>query len=476
MVDGSVATLPVIPLSLRKLAKETSLVLNPLETWIFRLPTTRIHKLSWLSLFGIKFHLLLSFIMKQLSLFLLLSISICLTTIHLCHAQVAAAGPLELTKAYQLSWNQEYVQAIQVFDEFLADHPENLDAKMGKAWTLAWSRQYASSRQLFQLILRQDKGQWEAHKGLAYLALWQENYLLAMQLFDKLIVDHPQEADLQLAAGLARVHCRFLKGARIHYKQLERLHATDAIVLLSAIQATPGYLEIESWGGISKQGGQHQIGLRAFRLGINPEKGWNAWLRYDNSLSLDGFSGAQANQPIPGLFVGGTLHPSDQLGTRLELGMRDLPNGGQSWLVMGEQSYWAREDLVVKAGGLFDFRSPAQAEHLLYGGFAKQIGQSLWIEPLYYRNFTQQRSGRQDRISLSAKYNWIRGNELQIGALYGWQLLESDTGSDPISGGWIRYQHPILKKHWIFALVRQENNPVNKLTVAAIGFRFKVEQ
>lgn len=413
--------------------------------------------------------------MKQSILFLISFLFGCLYSPNALLAQ----NPLQarVDQAYQEAWAQHYDKAIILFSEILEAHPTSMDAQLGRGWTLAWAGQHEAARADFETVLTNYPDQWEARKGLAYVALWEGEYERAIRLFRKLLLEKPEEEELIMAMGLARVNAGFLKGARISYRELEAKESPEAPDLLAAIYHAPAWLEIDTWLGISNLASSQRWGLRAFRVALNPSPAWGVWARYDNSLSLDGGSTLQISSLIPTLFAGGIIHPNKRLSTRIELGMRDLPDSELSWLLMGEQAIWLKDGIALKLGGLYDVGSTSRiAEHLLYTGVAVRMGKNFWIEPMYFHMIRARQSGGEQRLSLSGKYHWKTGMELQVGGIYGQYKVDATALGAPISGGWIRYQHPIAKRHWLFLILRRETTQIGVLRIAAIGLKVRIEK
>ena len=414
--------------------------------------------------------------MKRFLTFLFLVLGLCVL---FNSPLLAQNGPLQanLEKAYEYSWDQRYEEAIRIFDQVLSADPNLLDAELGRAWTLAWDGQYDAARKSFGAILEKHPEHFEAGKGLAYTALWSGQYKHAIQRFRNLLTEKPEEEDLHMAIGLARVNAGFLKGARTSYRTLDLLQSPEAPALLSAIHHAPAWLEVNSWAGFSSQSRQQKWGLRAFRVAINPDPTWGVFARYDNSLSLDGMSTVQLSNNIPSLFAGGIVRPTKSLSTRIEVGMRDHPASELSWILLGEQAIWLKEGIALKLGGLYDVGNASHvSEHLFYSGLAARIGKRLWLEPMIFQTFRADKSGGEQRFSLSAKYNWSKGYEIQIGGLYGRQKTDFSSQRTPISGSWLRYQHPIGGRHWVYLLLRRERTQVMMLHVVAIGLQIRLER
>lgn len=409
---------------------------------------------------------------QYISCFFVCGLSIVHVFSHL-YGQSSASQTIDL--AYQASWDQEYDRAVNLFDHILQLHPENIDAQLGRAWTLAWDQKFIEAQKGFAHVLEARPDHFEARKGLAYVALWEGNHIQAINRFRRLLTEKPEEKDLIMAIGLARVNAGFLKAARTSYHQLVSLLAPEASELRAAIHHAPAWIEVESWGGLSTIAKNQKWGLRAMRIALNPHSSWSVWARYDNSLSLDGSSTLQVSSPIPALFAGGIVRPNQQLSTRVEVGMRDLPQSELGWILLGEQAVWVQEGIAIKLGGLYDVGDASRvAEHLLYGGLAARIGKRFWIEPMYFHTLKAGRAAEQ-RFSFSGKYNWRKGYELQIGGILGQQQTEVNVEKNPVSGFWARYQHPIAGRHWLFLMYRQERSQHIQLQVAALGLRIRIE-
>ena len=382
----------------------------------------------------------------------------------------------QMDQAYEYAWEKNYKEALLLFDQVLEEYPDLLHAQIGKAWTLAWDQQYTQAKTIFQQVLTSEANNQEGAKGLAYIALWSGDHASAAKQFAALIKQNPQDEALIMAWGLSQLNTGNTKKARVAYQRLAGLQSPEAKALLSALQGAPGWMEVETWGGLSALAQQQKLGLRAFRLAFNPNQKLGLWLRYDGSLSLDGISNLQISNPIPAYFVGGIIRPNQKISTRLEFGIRNLPDSGISSLIMAEQAFWLRESTVLKVGGLVDFRSAPNFEHLIYGGFAQRIGQHIWIEPAYYQTIKASGQGNEQRLSVGGKYHWDSGNEIQLGGIIGSYKTPADISRASISGFWLHYQQPIFKRHWAYALIRQESNPFGQLRIGAVGIRLRLEK
>ena len=94
--------------------------------------------------------------------------------------------------------------------------------------------------------------------------------------------------------------------------------------LLKAVQSTPGWLEINIWGGYAQFQDQQSWGLRSAEVAYQPYNQLRIWARYDNSLSLENLALIRSRAQANGYFLGAFHQWSRYLLTKVELGYRDM--------------------------------------------------------------------------------------------------------------------------------------------------------
>ncbi|MDX2282715.1 MAG: hypothetical protein NW241_01075 [Bacteroidia bacterium] len=374
-----------------------------------------------------------------------------------------------IQQAFSWSWAGEYGQALAAFDEILAEQPERLDAVTGKGWTLAWQGRYPEAESAFEAALQLSPACEDAHKGLAYSALWSGQTELAGQRFEALLAGQPASGELREALSYVRIREGHLREARSLWRG-----SRPGPALLGAVQSAPARLETEIWGGWTRYPSHDLAGLRALQVLYAPRPGGAVWFRHDNSLTLDNLSIVQRQGQA--YWVGGRVQTGRYLLTRMELGLRRLPQGGLQRAVQGEEVLLLPGGWALKAGGLYGWDSSAVRQSMLFASASIPAGAGWWIEPGVFTSRMTAPGSREVRAVLGGKYHLPRGYEFSGGLLAGRETYAGERAAQQLSGAWLLYQHPLGLYNWLYTLVRIESAAHNRFLTLAMGLRLRLER
>ncbi len=381
-----------------------------------------------------------------------------------------------LDAAYQLAWQGKYSSALTGFDHVLRQQPNDLQASLGKAWTLAWKGSFPQAKAAFESVMTAYPGNLEAEKGLAYVALWSGDLKTARSEFRRLLATRPDEAaEWHQAMVQVEMQAGSQVAARKHLDEMPEGEAKD--FLGRAIQSNPAYFETQLWGGYSRLDTSSRFGLRALQIAWNPNPRSSAWVRMDNSLTLDHRTLFSRDTSSLAYFAGAKLMPHRTLIVAAEAGQRLIPGRGNQQILSLEPTWYLHRKIAVKTGFLYLNDPLKENQQMAYGGLIWEALPSVWVEPQLFYLWGKPASPVQVRSNLNLKYRQATsGREWNIGATFAPEIASSDPGLGTTFGAWLLYQQPLGRKHWVFALARWERNNAETLTNIAVGLRLRLEQ
>lgn len=379
---------------------------------------------------------------------------------------------------YNYSWWKQHEKAQQKFEAALALDPKDADALVGQGYNQAWAGNYEVAKKYFKQLEKENPGSAEAKKGLGYVHLWSGNGQAAERCFESLILADPKVMEYYIALAQANLLEDEAKRARIALKSgllLEPSHPV-ALELLGKTHAIAAPLELDVWGGYSDLDGDHKIGLRTVQLTAQVARPLRMYLKYDNSLSLDLASLVRNNQEAQAFSGGGVITWTPRLISRLEYGVRLLPDNVNQQIVSGEQVIILSDKLSVKGGGFFGFSNKIGNEWLAYGSCRLPLTSWYAVEPYYFISKADGAPNTESRWMLNNQFRSHKGYELNLGMLYGQAGLDGEVAGRDIYGAYVTGIMPVSQMAWGMLSLRYEKAPFQQLFAAALGVKLRLEK
>jgi tetratricopeptide (TPR) repeat protein len=413
------------------------------------------------------------------------------------HAQAVAGNHVEAEKTYSLilskapdnlealagsghnfSWNKEYDQARIRFERALSVDTHYPDALLGLAYNYARSGNFEASEKYFLQLQQTGSAPAEAEKGLAYLALWRGRSKQAIQAFLHLAQNNPSVVEYRVALGQAYLLDQQTSKARIALQsalQIEPGNRT-ANELLEASATLSAPFELDVWSGFSQSDSEKKFALRTVQITTQMNPKLRMYLKYDNSLTADLAALVRANQEAQALSIGGVAAWNRTLTTRLESGLRILPDNITQTIISGEQVYFIPGGYNLKIGGFLGVSQKVQNEWLTYLGTRIPLTPWYALEPYYFRSKVANAPRTENRFMLNNHLRSKTGYELNLG-LYTGQAGVEDTFSDKrLNGVYASAVLPVSTPIWALLSIRWEQTPLTKLTVLAAGVKVRFEK
>ena len=379
---------------------------------------------------------------------------------------------------YNYSWAKQSKQAAQKFEAALALQPNNPDALVGKGYNLAWSGQYAAAKYPFMTLEKLKPGSEEARKGLGYVYLWQGNGEVAIDYFEKLVLEYPRNIEYYIALAQSYLIENQIKKARIALRSGLQIDSSNRVAteLLENTYGAAAPLEMDVWMGYSKANGTGNFNLRTVQLTGQVAKKLRMFLKYDNSLSLDLASLVRTNQEAQAFSMGGVMGWNKQLTSRLEYGIRLLPDNATQQVFSTEQVYFLPNSMSIKGGGFFGLGSKINNEWLAYASVRVPVTSFYAVEPYYFYSRVENGPRPENRFMLNNQFRNEKGYELNLGVLYGKAAVHRDVSDDNLFGGYATILLPFSQTVWGQLSLRYEKAPFDDLIAAAAGVKVRLEK
>lgn len=383
-----------------------------------------------------------------------------------------------LGAGYNYSWWKKHEQARQQFEAALAIEPENSDALVGQGYNAAWAGQYEVAKNYFKKLEQLQPGSVEAQKGLGYVALWSGKGQAAERYFENLILANPKEIEYYIALAQANLLENEARRARIALKSGLQIDPANPVAneLLEKTYALASPLEFDAWGGYSNVDGDGKFSLRTLQLTAQVAKPLRMYAKYDNSLTLDLASLVRNNQEAQAFSAGGVMTWNHRLISRLEYGVRLLPDNVNQQLVSGEQVVIVSDKLSVKGGGFYGFSNKIADEWLAYGSVRVPLTSWYAAEPYYFLSKVAGAPSTESRFMLNNQFRNPRGYELNLGVFYGKAGVGEEVADKNIYGSYVTGILPFSQRVWGMASLRYERAPFQDLFAAALGVKLRLEK
>ena len=383
-----------------------------------------------------------------------------------------------LAAAYNYSWAGQYEAAKRAFDRALALSPNHPEALIGKGYNLAWAGEYAAAKTPFQVLEKIRPDSWEAKKGLGYVYLWQGNSPVAIRYFEELILAFPQQTEYYIALAQAYLQNNQVRLARIALQSGLAIEPGNPVAreLLDNTYRQAAAFDLDVLTGYSTTDGLSSFGLRSLQASGRINTSLRLFARYDNSLSLDLASLVRRNQAAQAFTAGGVLNWNRRTTTRLDYGVRLLPDAVRQQVLSGEQVLFLPNNMALKAGGFLGLSKQLDNEWLTYVGIRAPIGKWYAIEPYYFYARVERRPSPESRIMLNNQFRFPGGYELNLGVLYGKTAVRAESGSNNVHGAYCAAVLPFNRYVWGLASLRWEKGPFNSLTAVSAGIKLRLEK
>ncbi len=387
---------------------------------------------------------------------------------------------VRLNRAFVRAWQGKHDTAQADFLKIIETQPEHLGALIGLGYDLAWSRQHQRAQQRFQQALDIAPDQLDAKKGQAFAALWAGDSTLALQRFEKITGDTPDDPEAWQGLAQAQLASRQHRSARTSFQQVIALDPMrpGARGQLEAVRDTPTVLEATLWGGYTyhQENSVDDAGLRSAELAGWPSKDLRLWLRYDNALTLDNPGLVRAGDDIPSTYVGALLNWGGKYTSRLEVGTRELSGSIDQSLYQAEHVTYLPDARTVKVGGYVGPRDDDSTDWNIYSGFGFPANERLRLEPNLFYTKIGGSDEREWRFLLAGDYQLDPGWRVSGGAAYGRVNSNLPSASGGLWSGHVLLSAPLAQAHRVYFLLRHESPAsIDDFTTLAIGVTFRLE-
>jgi len=411
--------------------------------------------------------------------------------------RTAVGEEVSLDEAARLAVSGEYAAAEERYSRLLEAEPDRLEARLGRAHVRSWQGKHASAEEDFLAVLKKEPENVDALTGLGYSLAWsgrlregeerfrqslriepgRRDALDGIEIVRKAEEKGPDGAEAAARLGwekLASGHHRQARRAFLQALALEP-DRPDALVGIAAVRRAPTPLEISVWGGHTFNGGD--TGLRSLELAGWPSRDLRLWSRYDNALSLDNPALVRQGKKIPSLFAGGLANWREKYTTKLEVGLRELPDRIGQILSLAEQVIYLSEGRLIKAGGLLGRRDDGRTDWNAYLGFGFPASPRLRLEPTLFYTRTGVFDENEKRFLLVGEHQFERGERIGAGVALGKFESELPGASGGLWAAHLIGMLPLGNAHHASFLIRRETPPNGEaFTTIALGLTFRLER
>ena len=383
--------------------------------------------------------------------------------------------PSLLLRAHNFSWSGQHSRAIEAFKAILQQHPGEVDALVGLGYAYSWSGNGLKAIEAFGRAIEQQPGNIDARKGLGYAYLGTRDAQAATMAFEILSSEYPDVAEYSIALGKARLMGGRSNAAIQAFRQALAIAPANAEAqqLLATARAQSSTLELDVWGGYSRVENDGRTGLRLLQALYRINSRYSVFARFDNTLSLDNLDLINRNASASSLWGGMLAGWNSHLATRLEYGMRFLPERNSQQQLRMEQVFYIHNGLSARLGGWTAFSSDFPTEWYGYAGLYVPVTSYLALEPSYYYGQDGFNRVNQQRAVLAAKLMLPGGSEFTLGGFAGKADLGIEGVPDKISGGYLLALIPL--NDWLSGqlAVNYEQGNFADATVMAAGLKLR---
>lgn len=297
-----------------------------------------------------------------------------------------------VARGNERAFQKRYAEAAQDFNAVLAVEPNHLGALVGLAHALAWSGRHADAMSQFERALSVAPQNIDAQRGAAFTELWRGNPAAAKTRFERILVSTPEDSAARDGLEQAR---NAVAGGRLSY-------------------------ELAAWFGRSAVSNRSsETGLRLLEIAVSPNEVLRLYARYDDGLSRDNFVVARSGANAALTAAGGYLRWAESLGTLLEFGSRNLPDGVHQRTYRIEQTLFLDGGYQAKVGAWRGQRSDHRAESLVYIGAGIPLTERWRFEPVAFYSRSGVPGESERRVLLASAYEFGNGWEIGAGVAVG---------------------------------------------------------
>jgi tetratricopeptide (TPR) repeat protein len=335
--------------------------------------------------------------------------------------------------AVTLSHSGKYYMAEKIFIKLISEDKKNTSLLVASGFNNAWSKEYDAARARFLKALQLEPANTDAAKGLAYTYLYEGNYTAAINAFKKLSDANPAAEEFHFALGQAYMNLQKKNKGYAEFKRVLEINPAneEAMEYIADIKSEKGILELSAMAGFSGSGGNNKFGLRQIQALYRFNSQVFAYARYDNSLALDNYFFLKNNLNT-NAFIGGLYTRwHKQIGSKVEYGYRNLPEGIKQNIYQTEQVIFLPKNFVIRVGGSLITSNQPQKDWMVMGSASLPLTGKIKIEPHYY--FIH-RLANEHRVLLNGSYNFSDKTDVGIGAFNGWEKNTKLNINNTVSG------------------------------------------
>lgn len=171
-----------------------------------------------------------------------LALSLALATVPVASAMPASELDELARTAQQLSWEQRFDEALEIYAEVLARDPAHPLARIEQAKVLSWSGRFDEATAAFRAVLEEAPGDLEARLGLARVLSWSGRYAEARAEYERVLAARPGDGDALLGVAQTWAWSGDLDKARSAYEEAGRAAPDSKYVAL-------GLAYLDLWQG-----------------------------------------------------------------------------------------------------------------------------------------------------------------------------------------------------------------------------------
>jgi tetratricopeptide (TPR) repeat protein len=358
---------------------------------------------------------------------------ICLTgTVLLLLSQVSLKAQ-NFEDAIALSHSGKYYMAEKIFIKLITEDKKNTSLLVASGFNNAWNKEYDTARARFLKALQLEPANTDAAKGLAYTYLYEGNYTTAAIAFKKLSDASPASEEFHFALGQAYMNLQKKNKGYEEFRKVLAINPAneEARQYIADIKSEKGILELSTMAGYSGAAGNNKFGLRQIQALYRFNSEVFAYARYDNSLALDNYFFLKNNLNT-NAFIGGLYTRwHKQIGSKVEYGYRNLPEGIKQNIYQTEQVVFLPKNFVAKVGASLITSNQPQKDWMLMSSVSVPVTAKIKIEPHYY--FIH-RLANEHRVLLNGSYNFSDKTDVGLGAFNGWEKSTKLNINNTISG------------------------------------------
>ncbi len=383
--------------------------------------------------------------------------------------------PAQIMQGHNFAWWENYDAAIATYEDILKNDSANTEALNGLGYAHSWSGNTGLAEDYFFNALQLDPNNENARKGLGYNYLAADNETAAQTIFRALLNDFPGRPEYLIGLGQAYLLENKTRQAADVFKRALAIDPTNDVAqsFLQYANTKAPFLEADIWSGWTRIDDEETFGIRQVQLSYRFHKKITGYLRYDNALSLDNVDFIVNSREAASFVAGSLVGWNKQLASRLEYGLRFVPESETQHLLQAEQVFYLPGMINLKVGGFTAFSNSSLSEWYTFAGAYLPLNEWLALEPTYFYSRNESISDDQHRWIVAGKLRLASGFEWKIGGFYGTANLASGEDSKRLSGGYSLVVLPVHKNLWLLLSANYEDGVLNRTTVVAGGLKWR---